>query len=409
MDYDQCMAYANGDETAVSKPTTTTTTTPPQNPFYPDMILKVCKSDGNQGKIPLLFSTAHECCDNKLMDYDKCIVYATSDTSPISTTATTSTSTVYNSPPPTQRPTQKPSPIPSGKPTGKPVVLENVLDTRTFVEEISDGFENGIGSVFPWQTTADNPWTLDSIHFNEGTQSARSSVVSPGETSDMYLAVDSDHGGTFSFSMKSDVQMPYSGFYVNLDDKSKMGYTFPTSNWRDLSVKVDAGHHVLMFRTWAPTSAAGVSSTTTGTVYIDKVSFIPHLVEDFESKELSWDGAQTDWVFDTSRSHGGSVSLSSPDLGSGQIATMSFEFTTATKGSSVEFFYNSDISSKDIFQFKIDGHPVLQVTKTNESDTWKLKDKKMVPGTHKLEWSFMCNGDSGSKVWIDDIRILPLA
>lgn len=79
-----------------------------RRPFYPDMILKVCKSDGNQGKIPLLFSTAHECCDNKLMDYDKCISYATSDTNSVSTTATTSTSTVYNSPPPTQLPTQKP-------------------------------------------------------------------------------------------------------------------------------------------------------------------------------------------------------------------------------------------------------------------------------------------------------------
>ena len=73
------------------------------------------------------------------------------------------------------------------------------------------------------------------------------------------------------------------------------------------------------------------------------------------------------------------------------------------------FFYYSEISGLDIFQFMIDGHAVLQVNQANANDTWKLEEKKIMPGVHKLEWSFACEGNSASKVWIDDIRILPLA
>jgi hypothetical protein len=44
--------------------------------YYPDLILGVCKSDGKHGNIPYKFSTAEACCDNNLMDYVKCMMYA---------------------------------------------------------------------------------------------------------------------------------------------------------------------------------------------------------------------------------------------------------------------------------------------------------------------------------------------
>lgn len=44
--------------------------------YYPDLVLRVCKSDGNHGNIPYQFSTPEACCKNNYMDYDECMAYA---------------------------------------------------------------------------------------------------------------------------------------------------------------------------------------------------------------------------------------------------------------------------------------------------------------------------------------------
>ena len=44
--------------------------------FYPDVDLKVCRWDGKHQNSPYRFSTAKECCSNRLMDYDRCMSYA---------------------------------------------------------------------------------------------------------------------------------------------------------------------------------------------------------------------------------------------------------------------------------------------------------------------------------------------
>jgi hypothetical protein len=46
--------------------------------YYPDLVLGVCKSDGNHGSIPYTFSSPEACCTNNLMDYNVCMAYATS-------------------------------------------------------------------------------------------------------------------------------------------------------------------------------------------------------------------------------------------------------------------------------------------------------------------------------------------
>jgi hypothetical protein len=343
------------------------------------------------------------------MDYDSCIAYADENTSVIHSTTTTTT-TVNTLAPITPLPTGRPTPKPTEKFTPPPVI-SSAIDARQFTNEVTDGFEKGLDGVFPWSTTPNNPWTIDKTIFNEGSASARSAPISKGETSDLYVAVNSDHGGTFYFSMKSDVQMPYSGFYINIDNKSKAGYTFPTQDWRDLSVTVEAGQHVLMFRTWVPSSASGPSPTTTGTVNIDKVSFQPHLIEDFEGNELAWPTAEfigNDWIFDTSNPHAGSFALCSPNLNSGQRATMKFEFITPSKGSKIEFWSLPKLNGQDKFEVKIDGFEVIGLT--SAKDTWVMQSKSLVPGKHTLEWSFIkSSGNAASKVWIDDIRILPIS
>ena len=413
MNYETCMKYANGD-TSVVQPTTTTTTTTTTSAgpkvYYPDLVLKVCKSDGKQGNLPYLFSTKHSCCDNSYFDYETCMKYTDGETGVIIQTTTTSTTSASATlAPVTPQPTLKPTQKPTEKYTPPPVV-EAAIDARKFTDEVTDGFENGISGVFPWSTSPDKPWTIDKTAYRDGIASARSAPISKGETSDLYVAVNSDHGGTFFFSLKSDVQMPYSGFYVNVDDKSKMGYTFPFSDWRDLSVSIEAGQHVLMFRTWVPSIASGASTTTSGTVYVDKVSFQPHLIESFENQQLSWNAAEfveNDWVFDTFNPHGGSTSLRSPSLSSGETAALSFEFTTSSKGSTVEFWYDSKLSGGDMFEFKIDGFAVLK--KVDSSGNWFMQSKSLVPGKHKLEWKFIKSaGAADSSVWIDDIRIRPV-
>ncbi|KAL3791277.1 hypothetical protein HJC23_000894 [Cyclotella cryptica] len=464
-----------------SKPSATQSDEPV---YYPDLVLRVCKSDGKQGNLPYKFSTAEACCDNNYMDYDVCMAYAegqkyvpypinqycrVSDGSePIiyiydsledccdsgmmgdydncvslsieqlgnsngvgSSTSSTvygTSSTVYatastafatttiaaeTAVPTTSQPSQKPT---SGKPTLKPTVkytvppgVSSAIDARQFTDEVTDGFEKGLNGVFPWSTSTDNPWTIDKTTFNQGTASARSSPVAKGETSDLYVAVNSDFGGTFFFSMKSDVRMPYSGFYINVDDKSQLGYTYPTSNWVDLTVTVEPGQHVLMFRTWAPSSSYSSSSTSSGTVNIDSVSFQPHLIENFESRQLTWKALAfvgADWTFDINNPHGGTVSLRSPTLSSGQSSKMSFEFTTFTKGSSIQFWYDANISSSDKFSFLIDGYAVLDVT--SSTGEWKSLSKSLAPGKHTMEWKFNKSGSGTSAVWIDDIRILPI-
>jgi len=67
------------------------TPTPPTNPepnpvenptgngavvYYPDLNLGVCKFDGLHGNNPYQFPTAAACCNNRWMDYDKCMAYA---------------------------------------------------------------------------------------------------------------------------------------------------------------------------------------------------------------------------------------------------------------------------------------------------------------------------------------------
>lgn len=189
-----------------------------------------------------------------------------------------------------------------------------------------------------------------------------------------------------------------------------MGYTFSFSEWRDLTVNVDAGQHVLMFRTWVPSIASGASTTTSGTVYVDNVSFQPILIENFEKETLAWPAAEfvdNMWIYDTSNSHGGIKSLRSPSLSSGDSATLSFEFTTSSKGFTVEFWYDSKLNGGDKFEFKIDGYTVLE--KSTGGGNWFMQSKSLIPGTHKLEWKFIKSGGAAdSTVWIDDIRIRPI-
>jgi len=155
-----------------------------------------------------------------------------------------------------------------------------VLDMTSITTEISDSFENGISGDWPWLTSTSNPWTIYQDDKTDGSYSVRSAIdLSPGETSDLYISINSINGGTLTFDLKSDVKMPYTGCYINIDDESKGGYTYPKSEWDiDKSIPVvSGGVHVIMFRTWAPNYSQGGESGVSGTITLDNVRFMPNL------------------------------------------------------------------------------------------------------------------------------------
>jgi hypothetical protein len=357
-----------------------------------------------------LFTTHSKCCTEVFLNAN-CVKNDVCDVN--------GSTPVVTSSPPTRSPSRQPSASPMTEyPTYSPTtsytippVVLSAIDARHATSEILDSFENGLTGAFPWSTTPDKPWTIDNSIAVDGSSSAVSSPITKGETSDLYVAVNSQHGGAFFFFFKSDVQMPYSGCYINIDGVSDRGYTYPTKDWMDLTMPIEPGQHVIMFRTWAPTVSLPGGSPVSNTIHVDKVSFQPTLFEDYESKSLAWNTIKMtgkEWAFDETKAHGGNVSLRSPSgLNVGQSSKMSFELTTSRRGSVLSFHYNSDgWVPSDKFMFKIDGNIVLEVTKSSRG--WEQETAIISPGMHILSWEFVRAGnEGGGAVWLDDMKIVP--
>ena len=415
-----------------SKPTSTV--------YYPDLTAGVCKFDGNHATSPYQFATAQECCDNALFDYCFCMKktnpYAdvekackpspapTAKPSPAPTAGETlKPTTVPSSMPSTSEPTNKPTTrMPTSRPTIKytiPPVVKTTIDASHFTTEMFDGFEKGL-TTWPWVTTPDMPWSTHSSDKYEGNFSARSHPVKQGEESDLHIAIKSTNGGVINFWMKSDVQMPFSGCYINVDGASKKGYTYPTNEWAAVSLPIPEGQHIVMFRVWSPslnlppTGGDAVSHT----ISIDSVSFMPTISENFEEGKLQWgsdmiftgNGA---WEFDSSYAHKGSTSLRSPVIGAGQSSTLKLEASVPRRGSTLTFWYHAEVwMPVDSFSFKLNGNAMLHIT-TPESG-WKQFTIALPPGIAIIEWTYsrssnekLSDHPGEKRVWIDEIQIVP--
>ena len=188
------------------------------------------------------------------------------------------------SPKPTSDPTRNQDvavPPPTSSPTTSPMTTPILIAEEGGIYQ--DSFENGglSSDLFPWQTSSSNPWTTVTSDSTDGTASARSSSnLQSGETSDLYIIIQSNYGGTLHFDFKSDVKMPYSGCYINIDDESKSGYTYPIPDWIvDMTLVVPAGEHTVTFRAWAPnlTVPGGDGGGVSGTIGVDNVRFVANL------------------------------------------------------------------------------------------------------------------------------------
>ena len=186
-----------------------------------------------------------------------------------------------------------------------------------------------------------------------------------------------------------------------------MGYTFAKPDWLNLNVVVPEGEHVVMFRAWSPDMGKPeVPPEESGTIRVDNVSYMPHLVEGFEEGALEWDTAEFEgdgsWVFDSAKAHEGSMSLRSPDLnGAGESSRLKFEVSVPRRGSTINFWYYSELAS-DSFNFKINDKTLLSVN--NSEGEWKQLTRVLPPGMFHLEWEFT-RGGGGGKIWLDDIAI----
>jgi hypothetical protein len=306
------------------------------------------------------------------------------------------------------------------KPTVKyipPPDVSLAIDATGITKEIKDGFEDGISGTWPWVTTEALPWIINSDDKTEGQFSVRSHAVESGEKSDLSVAIQSSYGGVMYFDFKTDVKMPYSGCYINIDGESKVGYTFPKEDWLQKTLAISEGEHVVMFRAWAPTlSSPATPSDVSNTIALDNVSFMPNLLEDFEGGKLAWgndmkfEGQNSFWRFDWNKAHTGKVAIRTPSsLNDGQSTAMSYEVFVPRRGSTLSFWYFCQAAKPfDSLAFKVDGMVVLEVTEIKEE--WEEYTQNLTPGTHKLSWHYERLDSSGehpgdSGFWIDDIKI----
>jgi len=421
-------------------------------PFYPDFGEKLCRADGNQSPTSYKFDSVEECCDNRVMNYNKCLSNSDSCTydssgnvNPMSTphpsvtpthvpstnTTPRPTSHAPTTQPTTRAPTPKPITIPpTKKPTSSPTtytlppVVNSAINANKITSVIEDDFErSSLEGGFPWHTSTDFPWSIVATEKNSGSKSARSSPVGRGEQSDLHIAISSPLGGALYFYLKTEVQMPHSGCYVNIDGFSKTGYTYSTNGWVDLDLEIEPGDHVVMWRAWSPDVNLPNPSSVSNTIYLDEVSFQPKLIEDFEGNKLLWKNSIEQlgsgiWSFDRNKSKEGTSSFRSPnDLEVGQKSRLTFVTTVPRRGSVLTFWYDASVSSTfDRFTFEIKGENNAEADKVLVKEAlspgWESYGVALQPGQNTLVWEYekLSNAPSHpgeGAVWIDNISIIP--
>ena len=249
----------------------------------------------------------------------------------------------------------------------------------------------------------------------EGTYSARSAPVTKGEHSDLHVAISSPLGGVLYYYLKTDVQMPHSGCYVNVDGFSETGYTYRSKDWMELNLSIEPGDHVIMWRAWSPAVSLSSTPVASGTIFLDEVSFQPVLIEGFEEGRLLWNSMTFigfgEWTFDNSNASQGSSSFRSPSLQAGEYSVLSFEVTAPKRGSVLTFWYQASVwMPQDNFIFSINGKPVI--LRESPSPGWESFGVALTPGTSTLRWEYNKKSDVGTHggegaVWLDEISIKP--
>ncbi len=138
--------------------------------------------------------------------------------------------------------------------------------------QITEGFESGDFSLFPWESGVLNPWLVDSIFHYDGAFSARSPLMSGlGETwlsVEMDVVLDGNLG--FQYKMNSNE----GNHLVFRLDGEPLGQWFGQGQWQEFSTPVTVGHHTF---TWV-FEENGAPGSAMDMCWVDYIQFPPAIV-----------------------------------------------------------------------------------------------------------------------------------
>ncbi len=135
---------------------------------------------------------------------------------------------------------------------------------------ISEDFETGDFTSYPWEMGGNAPWTITSTDPYEGTYCSKSGTISDNQTSDMSVNVNVVVGDTITFYYKvsSESNYDYLRFYI---DGAQQNSWSGTVGWTQASYSVTTGNHTFLWRYSKDYSVSSGSDCA----WIDYITFPP--------------------------------------------------------------------------------------------------------------------------------------
>ncbi len=135
---------------------------------------------------------------------------------------------------------------------------------------VSEGFESGGFTAYPWVNNSTSPWTIESSAANvyAGQYSAKSGTISHNQSTALEISLNIQAAGEISFYRKVSSESGYDflKFYI---DGAEQGSWSGTQNWAQFSYPVTAGNRT--FR-WVYSKDGSVSSGS-DCAWIDEIHF----------------------------------------------------------------------------------------------------------------------------------------
>jgi len=142
--------------------------------------------------------------------------------------------------------------------------------TYVAVGLMSEGFETGNFSVYPWYFNGDAVWMIDNVTFFEGNYSATSGDIEDNQSSSMLLEAYVLGGGEISFYKKvsSEADYDFLRFYI---DGTEIDSWAGDQNWSLETYSLEAGLHSF---TWTYYKDGSVSNGS-DCGWVDLITFPP--------------------------------------------------------------------------------------------------------------------------------------
>lgn len=135
---------------------------------------------------------------------------------------------------------------------------------------VTEDFESGNLSAWPWVQGGNSNWTASSTLPYQGAWCARSGVISHSQTSQMSLTLNFASAGTVAFAVKTSTESNYDFLHFSVDGVVQASWS-GTQAWSQVSFPVTAGVHVLR---WSYEKDGSVSSGDDAGS-IDNITFPP--------------------------------------------------------------------------------------------------------------------------------------